>query len=383
MIAGLDPYITDWLDLLGRWLHVIAAIVWIGTSFYFVALDNHLLPPKRRTDREEGVGGESWEIHGGGFYRIEKYQVAPRVLPEPLHWFKGEAYTTWLSGFALFVVLYYANASTYLIDPSVADLTPAAAVGISLALLVGTWLVYDLLCRAFAGHELLLAAAIAGCVTAAAYGVSQLFSARAMAIQLGAMLGTIMVANVLFVIIPAHWARPGGGGARAGPGGGVARQAALRAQQLPDPAGAARDAVAALPVHHRPVGRLARARRPDGDRRLDPPVLQPPARGPQRLADPRDRCAGDRRDRDRDPTRGRRRVDCAGPAGAVPGSAGDRPGSAASRATGEPDESVVLDGARGHRVRHARGDQLPGGADRAAGGRHHCDAARQRHRDDG
>ena len=88
MIAGLDPYITDWLDLLGRWLHVIAAIVWIGTSFYFVALDNHLLPPKRRTDREEGVGGESWEIHGGGFYRIEKYQVAPRVLPEPLHWFK-------------------------------------------------------------------------------------------------------------------------------------------------------------------------------------------------------------------------------------------------------------------------------------------------------
>ena len=205
MIAGLDPYITDWLDLLGRWLHVIAAIVWIGTSFYFVALDNHLLPPKRRTDREEGVGGESWEIHGGGFYRIEKYQVAPRVLPEPLHWFKWEAYTTWLSGFALFVVLYYANASTYLIDPSVADLTPAAAVGISLALLVGAWLVYDVLCRAFVGHELLLAAAIAGCVTAAAYGVSELFSARAMAIQLGAMLGTIMVANVLFVIIPAHW----------------------------------------------------------------------------------------------------------------------------------------------------------------------------------
>ena len=181
MIAGLDPYVTDWLDLLGRWLHVIAAIVWIGTSFYFVALDNHLRPPEAPSaTREEGVGGESWEIHGGGFYRIEKYRVAPRELPEPLHWFKWEAYTTWLSGFALFVVLYYAHASTYLIDPSVADLTPAAASRSASACWSCAWLVYDVLCRALGrARAASLAAAIVGCVTVAAYGVSQLFSARA------------------------------------------------------------------------------------------------------------------------------------------------------------------------------------------------------------
>jgi uncharacterized membrane protein len=201
---ALAPYATEWLDLLARWLHVIAAIVWIGTSFYFVALDNHLRPPRNRRSTGEGVGGEAWEIHGGGFYRVEKYRVTPPAIPDPLYWFKWEAYTTWLSGFALFVVLYYAHARTYLIDPSVADLSAGEAVGISLALLAGSWLVYDGLCRVLARHELVLAAAVTGCVAAAAYGVSRLFSERAVPIQLGAMLGTIMAANVLFVIIPAH-----------------------------------------------------------------------------------------------------------------------------------------------------------------------------------
>ena len=107
MIVALAPYATEWLDLLARWLHVIAAIVWIGTSFYFVALDNHLRPPRERQAAGEGVGGEAWEIHGGGFYRVEKYRVTPPAIPSPLYWFKWEAYTTWLSGFALFVVLYY------------------------------------------------------------------------------------------------------------------------------------------------------------------------------------------------------------------------------------------------------------------------------------
>ena len=104
MGATVDPYLLDWLDLVFRWFHVIAAIVWIGTSFYFVALDSHLLPPEDERDRERGVGGETWEIHGGGFNRIEKFRVAPHTLPEPLHWFKWEAYWTWITGFALLVI---------------------------------------------------------------------------------------------------------------------------------------------------------------------------------------------------------------------------------------------------------------------------------------
>jgi uncharacterized membrane protein len=201
----VDPYLNDWLDFLLRWLHVIAAIVWIGTSFYFVALDNHLRPPERPQDEEEGVGGESWEIHGGGFYRIQKFRVAPERLPEPLHWYKWEAYTTWISGFVLFVVLYYVNADTYLIDREVADLTTWQAIAISIALLAAGWLVYDVLCRLLGARELVLAACIVVLVTLTAWGLSYLFSARAVSIQLGSILGTIMVANVFFVIIPGHW----------------------------------------------------------------------------------------------------------------------------------------------------------------------------------
>jgi uncharacterized membrane protein len=204
-LLALDPYATDWLNLLTRWLHVIAGIVWIGSSFYFIALDNHLLPPKDDADAEAGVGGESWEIHGGGFYQIQKYRVAPRTLPDPLHWFKWEAYTTWLSGFALLIVLYYFNADQYLIDPDVADLSTTAAVAISVGLLAVAWIIYDLLCRAFGSRPLLLAALLLGFITLAAWGCSELFSGRGAYIQVGAMLGTIMVGNVFFVIIPAHW----------------------------------------------------------------------------------------------------------------------------------------------------------------------------------
>jgi uncharacterized membrane protein len=205
MVAAVDPYLIDWLDLAFRFLHVIAAIVWIGTSFYFVALDNHLRPAADERDRERGVGGESWEIHGGGFYRIEKFRVTPPTIPEPLHWYKWEAYTTWLSGFALFVALYYLQPRTYLIDRDVAAISPAVAIGTSIALLVAAWLVYDVLCRTVGKRS---EAALAGCVLAlvvgTAYGVSHLLAPRAAYLQVGAMLGTIMVANVFFVIIPAH-----------------------------------------------------------------------------------------------------------------------------------------------------------------------------------
>jgi uncharacterized membrane protein len=202
--ALIDPYWNDWLDLLIRWLHVIAGIVWIGTSFYFVALDNHLGRPRDERDVEDGVAGESWEIHGGGFYRVSKWTVAPRELPEPLHWFKWEAYTTWLSGFALLVVLYYFDAETYLIDPSVRDIDPAAAIVLSLLGLGVAWVLYDIACRVLK-IEALLAVFLLALVAGSAYAASEVFSGRAAYLQVGAMLGTIMAANVLFVIIPAHW----------------------------------------------------------------------------------------------------------------------------------------------------------------------------------
>jgi uncharacterized membrane protein len=194
-----DAYLREWLDLLLRWLHVVAGIVWIGTSFYFVALDNHLRRPK---EADGDVAGEAWEIHGGGFYRVQKYRVAPGTLPEPLHWFKWEAYTTWLSGFALLVVLYYLDADTYLVDRSVADLRVVWAVAISIGLIALAWILYDVLCRLLGNRQLVLAIALFVFVAAAAYGVGNLFSARAAPIQLGAMLGTMMAGNVLFVIIP-------------------------------------------------------------------------------------------------------------------------------------------------------------------------------------
>jgi uncharacterized membrane protein len=186
----VDPYANEWLSFLARWLHVMAGIVWIGTSFYFVALDNHL---------RENV---SWEIHGGGFYRIEKFVPAPPRLPDVLHWFKWEAYTTWLSGFALLVFLYYFNATTYLVLPG-GPLGTGWSITVSVVLLGVAWVVYDGLCR-FLRNEVVLAAALLGLTTLAAWGATELFAPRAAYVQVGSMLGTIMVANVFFVIIPAH-----------------------------------------------------------------------------------------------------------------------------------------------------------------------------------
>jgi uncharacterized membrane protein len=201
----MDAYALDWLNLLIRWIHLIVGIAWIGSSFYFVWLDNSLLPPKRTADADEGVGGELWAVHGGGFYHVQKFRVAPAELPAPLHWFKWEAYTTWMSGFALLVVQYYVNARTYMIDPAVADLAPWQAIGISLGLIVAGWVLYDQLCkRAGLAREGVVAATMIAFVALAAWGLSHLFSGRAMYLQVGAMLGTLMAANVLFVIIPAQ-----------------------------------------------------------------------------------------------------------------------------------------------------------------------------------
>jgi uncharacterized membrane protein len=201
--AALDPYVRDWLQAVLRFLHVIAAIAWVGASFYFVLLDSKLRAPARREDASAGVGGEAWEVHGGGFYHVQKYRVAPPRIPEELQWFKWEAYTTWLSGFALLLVLYYLDADTALVDPAVADLGDWEAVLLSIAGLVLAWIVYDVLLR-LVPDESVVAVALAGLTVLAAWGASELFAPRAAWLQVGAMLGTIMVANVFFAIIPAH-----------------------------------------------------------------------------------------------------------------------------------------------------------------------------------
>jgi uncharacterized membrane protein len=201
----MEAYASEWLQLLLRWVHLITGIAWIGSSFYFVFLDNSLLPPAAKDDADAGVGGEFWAIHGGGFYHVRKFRVAPAALPDPLHWFKWEAYWTWMSGFALFVVMYYAHADIYMIDRTVADLAPWQAVVLSLALLVGGWVFYDQLCRrAGLDHERLLAVVMAGFFVAVAWGLSHLYSGRALFLQVGAMMGTIMAWNVYFVIMPSQ-----------------------------------------------------------------------------------------------------------------------------------------------------------------------------------
>jgi uncharacterized membrane protein len=204
-VVALSDYWWGWGNLLFRWLHVIAGMAWIGASFYFIALDNHLEPPKDPRDAARGVGGEAWEVHGGGFYRVEKFRLVPGRLPEPLYWFKWEAYTTWLSGFALFIVVYYSHATSFLIDTSVADLTAWEAIALSVGGIVLAWFVYDGLCRAFESDETLLAILVFAFICASAWASWNLFAPRAAYIQVGAMIGTMMVGNVFFVIIPAHW----------------------------------------------------------------------------------------------------------------------------------------------------------------------------------
>jgi uncharacterized membrane protein len=198
----MEGYLLDWANLLLRWLHVIVAIAWIGSSFYFVWLDNSLRPPTDEALKGKGVGGELWAVHGGGFYNPQKYLGAPPALPGDLHWFYWESYSTWLSGFGLFSVLYLFNPKVFLIDPNVANLTPAMAVIAALAFLVVGWLVYDMLCRALQKQEKLLAVLVVLYVVAAAWAACHLFSGRAAFLIIGAMIATIMSANVFFMIIP-------------------------------------------------------------------------------------------------------------------------------------------------------------------------------------
>jgi len=196
-MSDLGAYVLDWLHLIVRWGHLIAAIGWIGTSFYFISLDLGLIP-----SATPSVAGEAWEIHGGGFYRIEKFRVAPPQLPVSLRWFKWEAYLTWLTGFALLVLLYYLDPYAFLIDPRVAALEPWQAVGASVALLVVGWIAYDRLASALETRPRALAVAVMILVVGVVFVASAVFGSRAAYIHAGATLGTWMSANVLFVIIP-------------------------------------------------------------------------------------------------------------------------------------------------------------------------------------
>jgi uncharacterized membrane protein len=192
--------LTEWLSAIVRWLHVIAAMAWIGSSFYFIHLDLSL---KARAGQPDGVKGEAWQVHGGGFYQMIKFLVAPARMPDELTWFKWEAYTTWLSGFALLVLVYYLNADLFLIDRAVLDVAPSTAAAIAFLSLLAAWLAYEAMCRSPLGnHEVALALIGYVFLVAMTYGFTHVFSGRGAFTQIGALIGTIMVANVFVIIIP-------------------------------------------------------------------------------------------------------------------------------------------------------------------------------------
>jgi uncharacterized membrane protein len=218
----MEAYLLDWANLLLRWTHVITAIAWIGSSFYFVFLDSSLTPPLDAQARREGVTGELWAVHGGGFYHPVKYAVAPPKLPDHLHWFFWEAYSTWLTGFSLFTVSYLWSAGTYLVDKSLMDWSPAMAVVAALSFLVVFWLAYDAVCRWFGQRErgdAIVGALVLLLVCIASWLACHWFAGRAAFLLVGAMMATAMSANVFFWIIP----------------GQKKVVAALRAGQAPDP----------------------------------------------------------------------------------------------------------------------------------------------------
>lgn len=215
----MTAYYIDWLNLLLRWLHIITAIAWIGSSFYFIWLDNSLEEPTP-DNKQKGFGGQLSSIHAGGFYEIGKYKVAPPVMPQNLHWFKWEAYSTWLTGFFLFVLMFYVGAQSYLIDSSKAELSIPVAIAISLSTLFIGWLIYDILCKSpLAKNSWLLAAFLLTAIGALAWGLSLWISDRAAYLHVGALLGTCMAGNVFRIIMP----------------GQRAMVAAIEAGKTPDP----------------------------------------------------------------------------------------------------------------------------------------------------
>ncbi|NDZ15638.1 hypothetical protein C7T35_17270 [Variovorax sp. WS11] len=201
----MESYYLDWANLLLRWVHVITAIAWIGASFYFVMLDNSLEKPQDPESLDKGVGGEQWAVHGGGFYNMQKYALAPKKLPDHLHWSYWESYSTWITGFALFTMSYLWNASTYLIDKSKMDWQPGAAIGVALAFFVVFWMVYDAICQIFGQRkngDTIVGVLVAVFIAFATWLACQWFAGRAAFLLVGAMMATTMSGNVFFWIIP-------------------------------------------------------------------------------------------------------------------------------------------------------------------------------------
>ena len=201
----MESYLLDWANLLLRWVHVITAIAWVGSSFYFVFLDSSLTPPQDEDLKRQGVSGELWAVHGGGFYHPVKFAVSPAKLPDHLHWFYWESYSTWLTGFSLFTISYLWSAGTYLVDKSVMAWSPVAAGATALGFLAVFWLAYDAICRTFgqrSNGDAMVGALVAVLVAAAAWLACHWFAGRAAFLLMGAMLATSMSANVFFWIIP-------------------------------------------------------------------------------------------------------------------------------------------------------------------------------------
>ena len=201
----MESYYLDWANLLLRWVHIITAIAWIGSSFYFVFLDSSLVKPESRELQDLGVGGELWAVHGGGFYNPQKYAVAPKVVPEHLHWFYWESYSTWLSGFALFTVSYLWSAGTYLIDKSLVNWSSGAAISVAVSFLVVFWIAYDLICQAFGKRkngDAIVGALVFVVLCFGSWLACHWFAGRAAFLLVGAMIATTMSANVFFWIIP-------------------------------------------------------------------------------------------------------------------------------------------------------------------------------------
>jgi uncharacterized membrane protein len=200
----MDPYINEWLNLIIRFAHLVTGIAWVGASFYFVWLDNHLQTPPQWKD-EKGIKGDLWAVHGGGFYEVAKYKLAPPEIPKTLHWFKWEAYTTWFTGFLLLTLMFYIGADAYLIDKRVADISQMQAIAIGLGSIIGSVGFYEILVRTkLRSHGLVLGIILLVFVTAVSYGLTQVFSPRGAYIHIGAIIGTIMAGNVFFGIIPSQ-----------------------------------------------------------------------------------------------------------------------------------------------------------------------------------
>ena len=273
-IKQMDVFLGEWVNLLLRWFHMIVGIGWIGTSFYFMALDYGLDTRERKS---QGVYGTAWQVHGGGFYHVEKFTVAPPQLPAHLHWFKWDAYLTWMTGFGLLIVQYYLHADAYLIDPAVMPLAPWQAIAISVVSLIAGWVIYEALCRSPLGQNTtLLAILVFALILIASVLYTKVFSARGAFLHVGAFVGTIMAFNVFMVIIPNQRKMVAQLLARRNARRALRcdRQAALDPQQLPDAARPGDDGVAALSVSLDTSAVLAGGRADHRGGRADPPFHQ-------------------------------------------------------------------------------------------------------------